>query len=79
MALLATFKAMNNYSSENDRFAIAFPDTIGHEKVLSNVKAVLDKPAVTIYLVSDKDVIEFIYFKALKYRKIILLKRLFLT
>jgi len=55
-ALLATFKAMNKYTSDNDRFAIAFPDTGGHEKVMSNIKSVLDKLNVTIYLVSDKGV-----------------------
>jgi len=55
-ALLATFKAMNKYTSDNDRFAIAFPDTAGHEKVMSSIKGVLDKLNVTIYLVSDKGV-----------------------
>jgi hypothetical protein len=55
-ALLATFKAMNSYTLKNDRFAIALPDTTRHEKVISNIKSVIDKLNVTVYLVSNNGV-----------------------
>lgn len=55
-ALLATFKAMNRFTSKNDKFAIAFPDTPSHEKVLNHIKSTLGKLNVIIYLVSDKRV-----------------------
>ncbi|RZA01426.1 MAG: hypothetical protein EOP47_10790 [Sphingobacteriaceae bacterium] len=55
-ALLATFKAINTHTLESDKFAIAFPDTNGHELVLMNIKSVLDKLNITIYLVSNAGV-----------------------
>lgn len=55
-ALLASFKAMNIYTSETDRFAIAFPDTMEHQKELNKIKSVLGKVNIIIYLVADTGV-----------------------
>lgn len=51
-ALLSTFKTMNSQRDKHERFGIAFPDTVIHEEILTTIKPILEKLAVSIYLVS---------------------------
>lgn len=55
-ALLATFRAINKFKDNENEFAIAFPGNIGHEAVLKDIKYVLDKLNIKIYLVSETNV-----------------------
>jgi len=55
-ALLATFKAMDQYGNDGAQFGMAFPENEGHLKVLATIKETVRKLAVKVYLVSENGV-----------------------